>query len=186
MTPDTYRIGVTQLQALHALRDYKNHRANFDARDKDVEKIYRSIARGNTVINARVAITRAGLNKEGLPVLALAPANWESVLCRGGLNTISFEHPGQRISTKWGNDISMPGASWGMANGRARLPRIPPQYRPAARHLAKYFILWEADWKSYPRDPFLLRRIGRSDAYAVVAAWDLRSIDSDRGLRGGM
>lgn len=56
------------------------------------------------------------------------------------------------------------------------MPRIPPQHRPAAKHLSGYHILFEADWRSIPADPYLLKKIGK-DAWAVVAAWDLTEVE---------
>jgi len=53
---------------------------------------------------------------------------------------------------------------------------MPPQFRPPAAELKNYHVLWEADWTAIPRDPMLLRRIGK-DAWVVLAAWDLTDIE---------
>lgn len=44
--------------------------------------------------------------------------------------------------------------------------------------MAKYHILWEAEWAPIPpRDPMLLRRIGEADLWVVVAHWDLTEVE---------
>ena len=58
---------------------------------------------------------------------------------------------------------------------RARVPMIPPRLR-ADRALANYHILWEAEWINPPRDPLLLRHLGKF-FYAVLATWDLTPLE---------
>lgn len=63
----------------------------------------------------------------------------------------------------------------------AMVPIIPPPLRPDDS-LAKYHVLWEADWKDVgdppppPGDPALLHHLG-GDMYAVLAVWDLTPIE---------
>jgi hypothetical protein len=60
---------------------------------------------------------------------------------------------------------------------KAQLPIIPLHLRPR-RGLANYHILWEAEWEPIPpRDPYLLRRIGKADLWLVVAHWDLTEVE---------
>ena len=57
------------------------------------------------------------------------------------------------------------------------MPVIPVHLRPR-RGLQNYHVLWEAEWERIPpRDPMLLRRIGRGDMSLVVAAWDLTEVE---------
>jgi hypothetical protein len=57
------------------------------------------------------------------------------------------------------------------------LPFIPGHLRPK-RALQSYHVLWEAEWTPVPPgDPYLLRRIGNSDAWLVVGAWDLTEVE---------
>ena len=66
------------------------------------------------------------------------------------------------------------GSLW---NLRAIVPLVPPEVLPRANcDLSKRVILWEADWTAIPRDPYLLKRIGK-DAWLVVAAWDLTDVE---------
>jgi hypothetical protein len=71
---------------------------------------------------------------------------------------------------------SFPGnTSW--RNAEAIVPIVPLGERPK-RALANYHILWEAEWtKAVPIDPFLLRRIGKSDMWLVLAMWDLTEVE---------
>jgi hypothetical protein len=169
-------IQVSQDAALAALRQYKEHRSVYDAKDWEIERIYRQIAKGKQIISVVDAIQQAGVDEKGLPRLAIARADAVEVdyHLRGTVGTFSSNQRQPR--TLW--KIEIPGLPsnnrW--TSGEAQLPRIPPQYRPAAGTLKDYHILWEADWKSIPRDPYLLKRIGK-DAWVVLAAWDLTDVE---------
>jgi hypothetical protein len=64
-----------------------------------------------------------------------------------------------------------------LPSGIALTPIVPLNVRPK-RGLENYHVLWEAEWQPVPPgDPYLLRRIGRSDAWLVVAAWHLTEIE---------
>jgi len=57
------------------------------------------------------------------------------------------------------------------------VPLVPVHLRPK-RGLANYHVLWEAEWERIvPRDPLLLRQIGRGDMWLVVAQWDLTEVE---------
>ena len=57
------------------------------------------------------------------------------------------------------------------------MPIIPVHLRPK-RGLANYHVLWEAEWERVvPRDPYLLRRIGKADLWLVVAHWELSPVE---------
>jgi hypothetical protein len=171
-------IAVEKLAAQAALKEYKAHRSVYDKRDWEIEKIYRQIARGRTVISVNDAIIRGGIDQLGRPRLAIMRADQTAVRCSawrsdrvqfccegaGRSSDLSFEIPWANRSVINNRDL------------RALLPRIPPQHRPAAGTLAKYHILWEADWTAIPRDPYLLKRIGK-DAWVVLAAWDLTDVE---------
>jgi len=163
-------LPVTKEQAFVALKEYKQHRGSHDARDWEIERIYRAIAKGKKVISVIDAIVGAGVDELKRPLLAICQADAKQVECQRTLNDVSFAASfwrGPRISIPW------PGAVYGPRIA-ALLPRIPPQHRPAS--LKNYHILWEADWSAIPRDPMLLRRIGK-DAFVVLAAWDLTDVE---------
>lgn len=168
-------MGMTQDAAYAALREYKQHRDVYDERDWEIERIYRQISKGKTVISVVDAIRKAGLDDFQRPRLAIARADSLTVNCRidqmhGG--SVNFTDRGWK---RWTISVPMPGITkWTTA--QAQLPRIPPQHRPATKTLKGYHILWEANWTDIPRDPYLLKRIGK-DAWVVLAAWDLTDVE---------
>lgn len=177
-------MNVDMAQAQVALREYKAHRNVYDKRDWEIERIYRAIARGKTVISAFDAIRAAGVDERGNPRLALMRADQEVCLCeRWDSDAIVLKSThGNSQAAEWYFKIPWPNrpAINRLADryrmSSALLPRIPPQHRPASGHLLNYHLLWEANWQDIPRDPYLLRRIGK-DAWVVLAAWDLTDVE---------
>jgi hypothetical protein len=170
-------LNIPQQDAAAALRSYKEHRACYDARDWEIERIYRAIAKGKTVISVIAALRSAGLDEQGRPRLAFGEAANPECYCCVDTNKITFSRSrryerGHVFSVEW------PGAMYKPGNYllRAQTPRIPPQHRPDQKHLSEYHLLWEADWTEIPRDPYLLKRIGK-DAWIVLAAWDLTEVE---------
>jgi hypothetical protein len=170
---------VDRQAALVALREYRQHRNLFDQRDWEIERIYRAISKGKTVISVRDAIVSAGIDAERRPRLAICRADASRCVCT--------RFPPPRNEAVYGTDLGRSSAGagkitipWPGLNAWGRIgaivPRIPPQHRPAAGTLAHYHVLWEADWTAIPKDPYLLRRIGK-DAWVVVAAWELTDVE---------
>jgi hypothetical protein len=67
---------------------------------------------------------------------------------------------------------------------KATVPIIPPEHRPTTGALGDYSILWEVEkWEALPRpqrapgDPMLLKPLGQSGLYAVMAHWDLTEVE---------
>jgi hypothetical protein len=67
---------------------------------------------------------------------------------------------------------------------KATVPIIPPEHRPTTGVLGEYSILWEVEkWEALPRpqrapgDPMLLKPLGQSGLYAVMAHWDLTEVE---------
>ncbi len=171
-------LGVTDQDAYSALREYKSHRSTYDKRDWEIERIYRQIAKGNTVISVHDAIRRGGVDELGRPRLAIMRADQTRVECSAFWDeSVIFTNEHNSRAAEWHFEIKWPGRP---VKARSRLaallPRIPPQHRPPGGDLGKYHILWEADWSSIPRDPYLLKRIGK-DAWVVLAAWDLTDVE---------
>ena len=173
-------LQVTQEAARLALIAYKAHRSTYDKRDWEIERIYRAIAKGKVVVAALQAIREAGVDQLGRPKLAIMRADQEVVRCsvyRSDRVTFTNEHRSKasewHFEIPWRDRITPP---IGTGELVARLPRIPPQHRPAQGTLPNYHLLWEADWGQVPRDPMLLKRIGR-DAWVVLAAWDLTDVE---------
>jgi len=172
-------VNVSQEDARAALREYKQHRAVYDERDKEIERIYRQIARGKTVISVGDAIRAAGFDEQGRPKLAICRADNEAVrfnIERARNNMRVQFRPSGWSRSRWAIDIDFPVAFDRYRDARAALPRIPPQHRPATKYLREYWVLWEADWTDIPDDPYLLKRIGK-DAWVVLAAWELTDVE---------
>lgn len=173
------KMQVSQQEAYAALREYKQHRSAYDKRDWEIERIYRKIAQGKTVISALDSIIRGGVDEQGRPRLAIMRADQKFVHCDNHSDKIVFRPTVSRSrAAEWYFEIPWPNRFRirGYSDCQALLPRIPPQYRPPQGELAKYHLLWEASWTDIPRDPYLLRRIGK-DSWVVVAAWDLTDVE---------
>jgi hypothetical protein len=86
----------------------------------------------------------------------------------------TFVFPAESFPLKtWGNTRERTSRS----DHEAMVPMIPAHLKPR-RGLANYHILWEAEWERVPpRDPYLLRRIGKADLWLVVAHWDLTEVE---------
>jgi hypothetical protein len=146
---------------------------------------YRAILRGKRVIDLNGAIASAGTDELGRPKLAVVRADcaWCQVHRIDGM-AVRFES--RHVRHEWlsargrrariqvhgfsGRLLAFGGAHDAMA------PLIPPQHLPAAHRLSEYVVLFEADWQRAPVDPILLRPINHP-LYAVVAAWDLTSLE---------
>jgi hypothetical protein len=67
---------------------------------------------------------------------------------------------------------------------KAVVPIVPPAHRPAGAMLSQYSVLWEvAEWEALPKppvppgDPMLLKPLGHTGLYAVMAHWDLTDVE---------
>ena len=160
---------------------------------------YREMAKGQRVLNLASVMASAGRNKQQLPVLSVAQANWKECF-------LTVQNPGQMAifsadrwtsysyaKKKWANDaVAIPShtfgaelsnAEWRKGQGHpalpvsALVPAIPLHLRPAG-DLSEFHILWEAVWTptKAPEDPLLLKHI-RGFMYTVLAQWDLTPIE---------
>jgi hypothetical protein len=190
---DTEKVYVDRNEAEVLYRKYKEH-ANYSAPiDWEIQRAYQLLAKGKLIIKALDSVVAAGLNQQGLPKLALAGATAKACFlerfANGGAtmkssdnwraksNTLHFANASfafPRDSFPWGWDRK---DRANRSDHKALLPLIPIHLRPK-RGLANYHLLWEAEWQPVPpRDPFLLRRIGKADLWLVVAQWDLTEVE---------
>lgn len=184
MQVETIKMDRDKARELHA--DYMRHRDRMRPEDHEIATIYKQIAAGHTVIRALESIRAAGVNEQGLPRLAIAPAH----LTECWLATNMTHEPARasvRFGKQWAHErerkgvVRMPWPGFKEPEGRryhwcAQVPLIPVHLRPKYS-LDRYHILWEAEWtKRYPVDPYLLRRFG-GDAWLVLAAWDLTPVE---------
>jgi hypothetical protein len=179
----TERITVDRQEAAELFRKYKEHQHYSTPVDLEIQRVYDAIRKGQMVVRALESIRVAGLNAEGLPKLAIVRADAEK--CSLYLNS----HGGARFGANgWQPDrnrrcyIDMPAGTFPDTSKRHRhwqamVPIVPIHMRPK-RGLANYHILFEAEWsKVVPKDPMLLRRVGQSDLWLVLAAWDLTEVE---------
>ena len=158
--------------------------------DAEIKRAYKLLSQGKTLIKVRDSILAAGVDEKGLPKLAIARADLKEVIFTAGRDTFGFygsEHSASRwqraprtSNTRFEFDREdMPGLiDWRNSRRRkAMLPMIPADLRPK-RALQGYHILWEAEWEMMPPiDPYLLKRVGKSDLWLVCAAWDLTEVE---------
>jgi len=183
----TEKIIVDRKEARALYRQYKAHRVYSKPIDQEIQRTYQLIAQGRVIIKALESIKAAGLNADGWPKLAIAVATAVDVECRVEKNgSLYFDSRKEKNWTNRGNlqgraFIQYPRGSFTGADDRWRatalVPGVPLHLRPK-RGLANYHILFEAEWtKIVPRDPMLLRRIGKADLWLVVAHWDLTEVE---------
>jgi hypothetical protein len=177
------KLVCDQDKARELWRKYQAHRNYQSPHDYEIERIYKQLAQGKSVIRALESIRAAGVSEsEGLPKLAIARA--DQALCylhkRGSTVCFSNERNwfgSSRASRSKNITLDWPELpelkKWVY---EAQVPLVPVHLRPK-RGIENYHILWEAEWsRRYPVDPYLLRRFG-GDAWLVVAAWDLTDVE---------
>lgn len=197
MPMDVTTIALDRQKAAELYREYKAHRHYSTPVDDEIRKAYRAISKGQVVIQALDSIKRAGLNEKGLPKLAIAGATASECVLRRERNGAAEMtwHPqawrfrsGRYVQRFPAGSFAFPfdsfpalrlggqGREWATTHA-AQVPLIPVHLRPR-QALDQYHILFEAEWEPIPpRDPYLLRRIGKADLWLVVAAWDLTDVE---------
>ena len=181
-------IEVDRKVARDQVREYrKMAREEMTEEDRKILAAYRHVERGRKLINIRQAIGDTGLNDKREPKLAICRADSKTCFAHVSSygNAIFSMKPVsayRRLGKKWGFtfDEIFPrrtgAASYRDVTLTGVVPIIPPQFRPPKSKLHLFHILWEADWKRVPVDPFLLKHV-RGDLYAVCAMWDLTAVE---------
>ena len=179
-------MNVATLTAPNPWNAFQEYRAAVKARyseeDATLMRAYRTLCHGRKVLDLFAVIKDAGLDPAGRPKLAICRADAERVsFDRYGNGSASFWSGDQRRNAAQGRRIRLPASTFPRVQPEAntscvaRVPLIPPAYRPAGS-LDRYHLLWEADWTSVPKDPILLRHLGKN-LYAVLAAWELTPVE---------
>ena len=174
---DVQPIEIDRAKALELYRAYKTHQHYSKPIDRECQRAYQLIAQGKVIINAGRAIVEAGLNAEGLPKLAIVRADTTVCTLRHERDAAHFHDDkswrSRKVAVPWPG-FKLPAGRWTF---EAQTPLIPIHLRPQ-RGIENYHILFEAEWERRPPvDPLLLRRIGRSDMWLVVCAWDLTEVE---------
>lgn len=201
---------VIRLPKEDALEKFKEYSAavkrSHSAMDRLMVQTFRALSKGLGVINVLEAIKKAGVTEDYKPKLAIMRADQPMVhfhraSAGAGRYSFSERYYLTRNSRKAQNarlqfvipentfpcspgHSQWPGDYWWALH--APVPPIPPAHRPADAY-SKYCILWEVEkWeaKAPPADPMLLRPLGQSGLYVVLAHWDLTPIE--RMVLGGL
>jgi hypothetical protein len=199
-------VNTVTMDAEAAAKAFREYRAAFMAErnriDGELMRSYKALADGKVLISLTEAIQKGGVDQVGRPNLAIARADETGIVMRrtwgggityqpfaGGRVTSAdrrFDFPEETLpdltedqQTRTVRTTWNPKAEAWRQDWEARLPFIPPQYRPPLK-LDNYHLLWEAEWRLTARsqrlDPMLLRQVG-GDLFVVVAAWDLTEIE---------
>lgn len=193
MTMQTTHVVLDRGEAEQLYRKYKEHRAYSTPIDDEVMRAYQLLAKGRLIIKALESIAKAGVGEDGLPKLALTSATAKSCILERHVNggatmkaTDNWRAKANVYDWRAGTFTFPPDTfPWGWDRksrvSRSRhlaTPPIIPAYLRPKRGLANYHVLWEAEWEPLPpRDPYLLRRIGKADLWLVVAHWDLTEVE---------
>lgn len=184
---DVTEITVSRAEAREKYLEYRKHRQFETPVDAEIKRVYRAISQGSVVIKALESIVTAGVDEKGRPRLAIARADAKKCRCNrwirgtnipasvtftGGLHsraannefTVQMSLPPEVLAMRW------------MPSIEAIVPIIPLPLRPTTP-LDGFHILWEADWREVPKDPLLLKHLGKGDLWLVCAAWDLSEIE---------
>jgi hypothetical protein len=179
---DTQAIEMERDAARAMWLKYKTHKHYSKPIDTEIQRIFELIAKGKVVIRALESIRKAGLNRYGLPKLALVRA--DAKRCYLDI----YQNGAARMSAiRWPRANTAASQTFGFETGtftgchtgsyEAIVPLIPPDIRPQ-RGLPNYHILFEAEWsRLIPVDPMLLRRIGKGDSWLVCGAWELTEVE---------
>lgn len=189
-----------------ALEKFKEYRLGYKRSrrmlDKMMSQTYKALSEGQGIINVGAAIKQAGVHEATwLPKLAIMRADQRSVFFKrqnsGGAAFISeidrfrsfrllkklqherlqFVLPAQTLPPWDSAQGTQPTNYWN--THEAPLPVVPPLLRPQDA-LSNYCILWEVEkWEARepPVDPMLLKPIGQTGLYVVVAHWDLTPVE---------
>lgn len=177
---ETRRITLERSDARVLYEKYQASLHYGEAMDREIARAYRLLGQGKLIIKALESVAAAGLNEEGLPKLALLRADskecWLEMWLAGAVRFSNSRWPRRRGDQIVLPDGAFPQRQRHLSDRKAIVPIVPLHLRP--KHaLSNYHILWEADWHQVPRDPYLLRRLGKGDLWLVVAMWDLTEVE---------
>lgn len=149
--------------------------------------------KGKELIDVYVITKKFGLNKKGLPRIAIARADipelffrkrdkgsgkfeMEKGWNRSGLNT-DVELPQETYDVHWERSNNN---SWQIKKEiiKTKVPRVPIELMPEG-DLKNYYILWEVkEWEDIPpaKDPLLLKRISQN-LFVILGAWDVTPLE---------
>lgn len=166
---------------------------------EDLKKTYFHLSEGRKILDIYEVFKQSGVNENGEPKLAIAPANAKTIILEKlPLGSATFtEH--NRWSKAEKSDVHLPTNTfpfwseeesgkmkWSNVpriNVEAQVPIIPAHILPEG-DLKNYYILFEVKEWFEPKkaiftkgDPYLLKRINEN-AFALLAEWDVTDIEA--------
>ena len=178
-------MNVATLSTPNPWNAFQQYRAAVKSRYNDEDAAlmrgYRELMRGRKVLDIIQVMRDAGVDAVGRPKLAICRADATQVQCQvfWWNGRAEFRFGDQRSNAQQSRIIRLPAGTFPnrqeMVTARARVPLVPPAYRPRG-DLRHYHLLWEAEWMSAPRDPILLRHLGKN-LYGILAQWDLTPLE---------
>jgi hypothetical protein len=188
MNVEAATMTIPWIDARESYRAYRQTVKNKTATRDDL-MLYRglrALLRGAKVLDINKAIGQGGRDARGLPRLAVARADWESVICDGQWNDGRqvFRFSVQMWGRRRRGTVDVPASSFPVAEVPApptvrascQVPLIPPAHRPAGP-LTDYHLLFEAEWRKVPpADPLLLKKVD-GPFFVVLAAWNLTPLE---------
>jgi hypothetical protein len=180
-------LTIDKNTAREAWRSYLKAKHYSTPIDEEIARCYKMLAQGKLVIKALESIRTAGCDDNGLPKLAIARADAKEVHLQmwseGSATMSSVTGRGRQrlLGRAFNNHFTFESGTFGRRdrwrNADALVPIVPINERPK-RALQNFHVLFEAEWrKAVPIDPFLLKRLGKSDMWVVCAMWDLSEIE---------
>ena len=169
-------------QAIEKLTEYRQIQKNQRrTEDVDFRRLYRMAEKGYPIIDVQAAFQSTGLNGFNQPKLAMARADWKEC------HFWRFERRFSNSRRYKSNSFRIPNNAWNWEKVQGNLfvdvPFIPPAIRPTD-DISGYWILFEVlNWKEYPADPFLLKKVS-GWLYAVIGEWELTELE--RALLSGL
>jgi len=155
---------------------------------RDLQRIYGHIKHGGSIIDIFSSFSKAGLNEEKDPKLAVCRADAKICYCYKDSSGSALYSVERDISfqRKTAGDILLPKGTFtfGFMDYSKRfiqapVPMVPTSILAPIKHtLRNYDIIWEVqEWKPVPpKDPILTKIIGNSIAL-VLATWDLTELE---------
>jgi hypothetical protein len=153
---------------------------NVTKEDRAILMGYKSLAGGRSILNLFDSFRATGVDSADRPRLAVVRADFARVYCRfywTGRCEFNSHARFRAYRGQWKTELPdgvLPRHRQ-YVECTALVPIIPVPLRPKD-DLARYHVLWEADWQAVPTDPMLLRHLSGS-LYTVLAVWDLTSLE---------
>lgn len=167
---------------------------------EDLKQVYLHLSKERKVLDIYEVFKKSGLNENGEPMLAIAPANCKEISFEKMPNGSGTFTPYTRWQKAQKDDVHLPTNTfegWKVEKRptdwdpnreeivrprvQTNVPIVPAHLLPSG-DLKNYFILFEAmNWEeketvAMAGDPYLLKRIN-INTFVVLAEWDVSPIE---------